>query len=89
MHGKSDFTKDQREKIAQEAIESGNKKAVATKYGIKPTLVYSWVKAFKNKSLAAKNKTARDYERELEEAHLEIKILRELLKKTTQTLIKD
>ena len=87
--GKSNFTKEQREKIAQEAIESNHQKAVAEKYGIKTTLLYGWVKAFRDKGIQQKNKSAKAYEQELEDLKLENKVLKELLKKTTQTLIKD
>lgn len=89
MKGKSKFTKEQREKIAKEAIESNNKKAVAQKYEIDPTLVYSWVKSYRDKDVREKNKSAKAYEQELEDLILENKVLKELLKKTTQTLIKD
>lgn len=87
--GKSTFSKEQREKIAQEAIETGNQKAVAEKYGIKPTSLYGWVKAFRTKGVQQKNKSAKAYEKEVEDLKLEVKILKELLKITTQTLIKD
>jgi len=87
--GNSKFTKEEREKIAREALETGNQKAVAKKYGIKTTLVYGWTKALRNKKVQQKNKSAREYEKELEDARLEVKVLRELLKKTTQTLIKE
>ena len=87
--GKSSFTREQREIIAQEAIEAKNKRAVAEKYEISPALVYSWVKSYKNQKVQEKNKTSKEYEKELEEIRLENQVLKELLKKTTQTLIKE
>lgn len=87
--GKSSYSKEFRAKIAKEAIESQNAKATAEKYELKPTTVYSWVKSFKGKDLVESTKTLSQMQKELNEKDLEIKILKELLKKTTQTLIKD
>ena len=87
--GKSNYTKEQREKIAKEAIDVGKVKAVAERYNVDPTLVYGWVKTLRDKNIQQKNKSARDYEQELRKKDLEIKILQELLKKTTNVLIKD
>ncbi len=89
MKGKSNFTQEQREKITAEALEIGKIKIVADRYQIPVTLLYGWVKALKNKKIRESKKSDRDFEKELAERDLEIKILRELLKKTTQTLIKD
>lgn len=89
MSQKSSYPIEFREKVVQEAIEIGNIRAVADKHGIVPTTVYSWVKAFKNKKANQSKKSIKDLERELAEKELENKILKELLKKTTQTLIKD
>lgn len=89
MKGKSEYTKEYRQKIAQEAIESNNAKATAEKYKLKPTTVYSWVKAYKNKDVTESKKSISQLKKELDDKDLEIKILKELLKKTTQTLIKD
>lgn len=89
MKGESSHSRDMREKIAKEAIETGNTRAVADRYKIEPALLYGWVKTFRNKEITAKNKSIRDYEKELREKDLEIKILQELLKKTTNVLIKE
>ena len=85
VHQSQDF----KDKIVQETQETGNATAVAEKYKIDRTLIYSWVKAAKNKENNKNKKSIRDLERELADSQLENKILKELLKKTTQTLIKD
>lgn len=87
--GRSTHTREFREKVAQEAIESGNQRATAEKYDLKPSIVYGWVRTLQSKD---KNQTKRNIsqlQKELAEKELENKVLRELLKKTTQTLIKD
>jgi len=87
--GKSSHSKEFREKVAKEAIESRNTKATAEKYELKPSTVYCWVKVFKNKDITQNQKPLSQMKKELDEKDLEIKILKELLKKTTQILIKD
>lgn len=89
MKGRSKHSKEFREKIAQEAITTSNTKSVADKYSLNPQTVYSWVKTFKNKEKNQAKKTIKQLEQELADKELENKILKELLKKTTQTLIKD
>lgn len=89
MKGVSNHSKELREKIAREAIETGNFKAVAERYSVKLSLLYAWAKSYRNREISAKNKSIRDYEKELREKDLEIKILQELLKKTTNVLIKE
>ena len=86
---KSSYSKEFREKVAKEAIESHNSRATAKKYELKVTTVYGWVKSFKNKDLGQDKRTIFQLRKELQEKELENKILKELLKKTTQTLIKD
>jgi transposase-like protein len=87
--GKSSHSREFREKVALEAIESENIRATASKYELKPTTVYGWVKVFKNKDILKRNKTLSQMQKDLDEKDLEIRILKELLKKTTLTLIKD
>lgn len=89
MKGISSHSKEMREKIAREAVETGNFKAVAERYNVKLPLLYGWAKSYRNRDINAKNKSIRDHEKELREKDLEIKILQELLKKTTNVLIKE
>lgn len=83
------YSKEFKDKIVLETQETGNATAVAEKYKVDRVLIYSWVKAAKNKDKNQSKKSIRELERELADSQLENKILKELLKKTTQTLIKD
>lgn len=87
--GRSSHPKEFREKVAQEAIESGNQRATAEKYDLKPSIVYGWVRTLQSKDKNQAKKNINQLQKELEEKDLEIRVLKELLKKTTQTLIKD
>ncbi len=89
MAGKSKYSLELREKIAKEAIETGRVKAVADRYQVDPTLAYSWVRAYKKKGATESTKTIRQYQKQIEDQALEIEVLRELLKKTTNVLIKE
>lgn len=86
---KTQHSKEFKQKLIQECLETGNCSAVAKKHEVKTTTLYSWVRAHKNKELFSKNKSIKQYQKELEEKELEIKILQELLKKTTNVLIKE
>ena len=83
------FTKEEKDRIAKEAIEAGNQRATADKYNIPYHNIYSWVKAYRGRDEQEAKKSSRSLQKELDDALLENKILKELLKKTTQTLIKD
>jgi transposase len=83
------YSTDFKKKIMEEVSSTGNVGAVAKKYKIPPTTVYSWNYRKKTNKKLVKDKEHRNYKNELAEKDLEIKILKELLKKTTLTLIKD
>lgn len=87
MKGKSNHTKEFREEVAKEAIESGNATATAKKYEVSPRNVYGWMKVYRDKNINQSKKTNRNYEKIIEEKDLEIMILKELLKKTTAALV--
>ena len=89
MKGKTSHTKEFKNKLVKEAEETGNIKAVADKYGILPPTLYTWVRSFKNRDKNQTKKTVKQLQKELADSELEVKVLRELLKKTTQALIKD
>ena len=78
-----------REKIAKEAIGVGKVKVAADRYEIDPALVHGRVKRRRNQEASTSIKSIRQYQKELEEKELENQILRELLKKTTNVLIKE
>lgn len=87
--GKVSHTKEFKNKLIKEAEETGNTKAVAEKYDVQPPTLYSWVRSLKNKDKSQAKKTIRQLEQELADSELEVQVLKELLKKTTQALIKD
>jgi transposase-like protein len=87
--GRTSQTTEFKNKLIKEAGETGNIKAVAEKYNIQPPTLYSWVRNFKNKDQNQAKKTIKQLEQELADSELENKVLKELLKKTTQALIKD
>jgi transposase-like protein len=87
--GKVFHSKEFKNKLINEAEETGNIKAVAEKYDVQPPTLYSWVRSFKNKEKSQTKKTIKQLEQELVDSELEVQVLKELLKKTTQALIKD
>lgn len=87
--GKTSHTKHFKNKLVKEAEETGNIKAVADKYDIQPPTLYSWVRNSKNREQNQNKKTVKQLQKELADSELENKVLKELLKKTTQALIKD
>ena len=87
--GKTSHTKEFKNKLVKEAEETGNIKAVAEKYDVQPPTLYSWVRSSKNREQNQSKKTVKQLQKELADSELEVKVLKELLKKTTQALIKD
>lgn len=89
MRKLKNYSKELKEKVLREAKETGNIALVADKYKINCTTVYGWIKTEKNREKNQTKKSFTALRKELEEKELENKILKELLKKTTATLIKD
>lgn len=83
------YSKQLKEQIIKECIETNNYNAVARKHNIPPNTVYTWVRKDKNKCGHKKNKTQRAFENELADVKLENKVLKELLKKTNQLWLKE
>ena len=81
MKDKKNYSKELKEKVVQEALETGKIGAVADKYEIKRTTVYGWIKSNKNKEKNQTRKTIRQLEKELADKDLENRVLKELLKK--------
>ncbi|PRR79802.1 Transposase [Clostridium liquoris] len=88
------FTEDERVKYVNEALEYGSNILVAKKYDLHPSLLSRWISNYRRygKTLAPKEQIEKDIipnykkeykkiKKELEEKDLEIKILRDLLKK--------
>jgi transposase len=78
-----------REQIIKECMETNKYNVVAKKHQVPATTVYTWIKRDKNKSKTQKAKGQKALGKELADAKLEIKVLKELLKKTHQLWLKD
>jgi transposase len=78
-----------REQIIKECMETNRYNVVAKKHQIPVTTVYTWIKQDKNKAKTQKAKGQKNQGKELADAKLEIKVLKELLKKTHQLWLKD
>ena len=83
------YSNELKEQVIQEVMETGNISVVAQKHNWSTTTVHGWVTGRKNKDKIRQGKELRRLERELAEANLEIRILKELLKKTNQAWLKD
>ncbi len=88
------FTEEERVSYVKEALEAGSNILIAKKYGIHPNLLSKWINNYRRyqQTLEPKESTQKqvipnykkEYKRmqkDLEEKELEIKILRDLLKK--------
>lgn len=78
-----------REQILKECRETNNYTAVARKYDLPTTTVFTWVRKDKNKPKIEGQKKNKALEKELSEVKLENEILKELLKKTHQVWLKE
>ena len=83
------YSKEFKEQILKECIETNNYNVVARKNNIPPTTVYTWIRKDKNESKIKNRKTQSSLEKELADLKLENSILKELLKKTHQLWLKD
>jgi len=85
---KQKYTDEQKFKIIDEAKSSGNIAATAKRYSITDPTIHGWMKKFSNvkpsKDLHQENKRLRQ---QLADSHLEISILKDLVKKTVQVWI--
>ena len=78
-----------KEQIIKECMETNKYNVVAKKHQVPVTTVYTWIKRDKNKAKTQKVKGQKALGKELTDAKLEIKVLKELLKKTHQLWLKD
>ena len=78
-----------KEQIVKECQETNNYTLVARKNNIPSTTVYTWLNKDKNKLKIKASKKNRSLEKELADARLENKILKELLKKSHQLWLKE
>ncbi|MCP4162262.1 MAG: transposase [Deltaproteobacteria bacterium] len=72
------YSKNFKEQILKECIETNNYSAVAKKHKLPATTVYTWIQKYKNKSKLKRSKGQKALEKELADAKLEIDILKEL-----------
>lgn len=90
------YSKELKEQITQEIREVGNITAVARKHGISPSTLHGWIYHQKvkagsiseiRKELSAKDEQAEEVKKlkkQLDRKDLEIRIMKDLLKKTYQ-----
>ncbi len=83
------YSKEFKTQILKECMETNQYNVVAKKHNVPVTTVYTWIKRDKSKSKTKIVKGHKALEKELADARLEIKILKELLKKTHQLWLKD
>ncbi len=83
------YSREFKEQILKECMETNQYNVVAKKHKVPVTTVYTWIKRNKNKSKIQNVKGQKALEKELADAKLEIKVLKELLKKTHQLWLKD
>ena len=83
------YSSEFKEQIIKECMETNRYNVVAKKHQVPTTTVYTWIKRDKNKSKTLKVKGQKAMGKELADAKLEIKVLKELLKKTHQLWLKD
>jgi len=83
------YNKEFKAQILKECMETNQYNVVAKKHNVPLTTVYGWIKRDKTKSKTKAVKGQKALEKELADANLEIKVLKELLKKTHQLWLKD
>lgn len=83
------YSREFKEQILKECMETNKYNVVARKHNVPVTTVYTWIKRDKNRSNIQAAKGQKALEKELADARLEIKVLKELLKKTNQLWLKD
>ncbi len=82
------YSKEFKAQIIKECMETNNYAVVAKKHDVPATTVYTWFRRDKNKQKTDNRKSQRVLEQELEDAKLEIAVLKDLLKKTNQLWLK-
>lgn len=87
--GRKAYTPEFKAQVTKEAIETNNTALVASKHGLAQKTVYNWFSKEVNKGTNIKKKDLKTLEKKNQELELENRILKELLKKTTNVLVKD
>ncbi len=73
-----------KEQIVKEIKEVGSIVVVCRKHNLDSRTVWHWVHADQNKASIGKAKTVKELNKKILEQEMEIKVLKELLKKTIQ-----
>ena len=87
--GRVSYTPEFKTQVTKEAIETNNTALVAKKHGLSQRTVYNWFSKEINKDSISKKKNLKAVEKRNQELELENQILKALLKKTTNVLIKE
>ncbi len=83
------YSKELKEQVVKECIETNNYAAVSNKHDIPVTTIYGWIKRHKNKQKKENRSNVKELEVELKDVKLENRILKELLKKSHQLWLRD
>ncbi len=83
------YDQELKDRVIQEVMDTGKLTAVASKHKVPVNTAHSWVRKHKNRDKLSAAGKARKLEKDLDDAKLEIAILKELLKKTNQVWLKD
>jgi transposase-like protein len=83
------YSLEEKNQIIKEVKETGNISLVAQKHKVPSSTVHSWLKSLENKEINLSKKTLKNLEKQLADKDLEIRILRDLLKKTSQAWLRD
>lgn len=80
----SKFSAELKTLILKEIEEVGSITVVANKHGISPKTVHNWVKASRSGDGMKNYKEIKSLHQQIKDKDLEIRVLKELLKKTVQ-----
>ncbi len=83
------YSRELKEQVAKECIETNNYAAVSSKHDIPVTTIYGWIKRHKNKQKKESQSNVNELEAKLKDVKLENRVLKELLKKSHQLWLKD
>ena len=78
------FASEVKEQVIKEIQEVGNITIVSKKHGISPKTASTWMRNFRNCDQVTEAKTMKEMAVKIKDQDLQIRILKELLKKTYQ-----
>jgi transposase-like protein len=83
------YSKEERAQVLQEVKDTGNAALVARNRGIAYNTVASWIRSDRMAPGRRHSQSLKQLEKQLQDAELENRILKELLKKTNQLWLTD